>query len=352
MMTRLADIAGHGQTLRVLRRALAEGRLHHSLLLHGPEAVGKRTTALALAAALNCLEGGRAEDGCGRCASCLKVGKGIHPDVAYVTLEKTVISIDAIRALRHEAAAKPFEGRRRVFVVDPADRMSPDAQNALLKTLEEPAPATFIFLITARPMHLLPTTRSRCQSHAFGTLPPGDLAERIALARGLPADEALRAARLAGGRFGAALDLDLAAQDAMRDEILGVLGRLAERRPRDHVAEDIEVFGSETEEIAERLEVLAGLVRDMMVLAAGAPEKEAIHAGLASELRALSSRLCGRSEAPEAAQELAAIMERVGLARSDLERHVNRRLLLETLLFDIAAGAHAVPAGGRPAPET
>src|SRR5215475_14370730 len=125
MLTRFSDIVGHDQSLLVLRRSLTAGRLHHSFVFHGPEAVGKRTIALALAAALNCERAPRLEDGpCGACVSCAKIDKSIHPDVVYVTLERTVIPIDAIRALRREAAYRPYEGRRRVFLVDPADRLS------------------------------------------------------------------------------------------------------------------------------------------------------------------------------------------------------------------------------------
>jgi len=338
-MTRLSDIVGHTQSVGILRRSLAEGRLHHSLLFHGPEAVGKRTVALALAAAVNCPEGG--DDACGRCASCRKVEAGNHPDVATLTLEKSVIPIDAIRRLRQEASYRPYEGTRRVFIIDPADRMSTDAQNALLKTLEEPSAGSCITLITARPMHLLPTTRSRCQSLAFGTLPAGTLAEHAARLRGLDAGAALRAARISGGRFGAALELDLEEHDALRDEMLDVLGRLAQKRSRDHVVADAETFGSDPVAIGQRLSMLAGLVRDMLLLASGAGDEAILHPDIAADLTDLA-----RSLAPDAAS-IGTIGDRLRLAALDLERNVNRRLLVETLLFDIAAartGATTLPA--------
>ena len=328
MLIRLEDIAGHGQSLRVLRRSLAEGRLHHSLLFHGPDAVGKRTVALTLAAALNC--GNPGDDACGACVSCRKVDKAIHPDVVYLTLERTVIPIDAIRSLRQEASYRPFEGRRRVFVIDPADRLSIDAQNALLKTLEEPSPSSSIILITSRLMHLLPTTRSRCQLVAFGTIPPRELAVRLAKGHGMPEEAAARAARLSGGRYGAALALDLPAHDAARDALLTVLDRLTRRAPRAHVLEDVEAFGEDAEEIAGRLTLLSGLVRDMMVMSAGAPPETLRHADRAEDLARLAERLEGR---------LDVIQDRVRLAGWDLERSVNRKLLVETLMFDIAEGS-------------
>lgn len=337
-MTTLSDIVGHAQSLRVLRRSLAQGRLHHSLLFHGPEAVGKRTTAIALAAALNCASAGGSEgrdDACGRCPACLKVDRGIHPDVATVTLEKTVIPIDAIRALRREAASMPFEGARRVFIVDPADRMSDDAQNALLKTLEEPAASSCIILVTSRPMHLLPTTRSRCQGLAFGTLPVRELAGRLEAVRGLPPADAWRAARLAGGRLGAAMQIDLARHDAEREELISLLAGLAATWSPEKAFEAIERFGSETEEIGGQLRMLSGLLRDIMLVSQGAPEEALLHADRAADLAALATRL---ARAPGA---LPLMLDRVRLAQSDLERNVNRKLLLETLLFDLAGGTSA-----------
>ena len=324
---RFSQIAGHQKSLEVLKRAVAEGRLHHSLLFHGPEGVGKRTTAIALAAALNC--GARqGDDACGVCVSCRKIEKGIHPDLHYVTLEKTVIPIDAIRKLREEAAYRPFEGNRRVFIVDPADRMSADAQNALLKTLEEPSSTSCLVLVTSRLMHLLPTTRSRCAAIAFGTMPPSELAAHLAGTGARTGPDADKAARLSGGRYGAALALDLEEHEAHRDALLSVLGRLSEDHPRAHVLDDIEAFGEDAGGTARQLTILAGLVRDMMVLDSGAPETALIHADRRDDVSMLSARFAGR---------LDTMLDRVRLASSDIDRNVNRKLLLETLLFDLAA---------------
>ena len=328
MPVRFSQIAGHERSLEILRRSIAEGRLHHSLLFHGPDAVGKRTTAIALAAVLNCEA--RGEDACGVCVSCRKIEKGVHPDLHYVTLEKTVIPIDAIRKLREEAAYRPFEGRWRVFIVDPADRMSPDAQNALLKTLEEPSATARLVLVTSRLMHLLATTRSRCAALSFGTMLPSELASRLADTGARPADEAIRVARLSGGRFGAAVELDLEEHETSRDALLAILGRLSENRPRAHVLEDLEAFGDDTGEIVRHLKMLATLVRDMMVLVSGAPESALIHADRIGELAQIASRFSGR---------LDTMLDRVRLASSDIDSNVNRKLLVETLMFDLAACA-------------
>jgi len=332
-MATFSRIVGQQQSLRILRRAIADGRLHHALLFHGPEAVGKRTVALAVAAALNCTHVKEA-DACGRCVACSRIDRGIHPDVALITLEKTVIPIDAIRRLRQEAACRPFEGRRRVFILDPADRMSPDAQNALLKTLEEPSPSSNLILVTTRPMHLLPTTRSRCQSMAFGTLPAAAMAPHLRERRGLSEIDALRVARLSGGRLGAAMSLDLGEHDAAFDLMTGILDAVA-GGAAGRVPDTVESFGGDTESIERSLTGLAVIVRDLIVLAAGAEPGTLVHAGHEEKLHALARRLAPGPPHHADIDALLGIASRVDIARTDLARNVNRKLLLETLLFDI-----------------
>lgn len=327
-MMKLSDIVGHEAVVGLLRRSLTEGRLPHALLFHGPHGVGKRSVALSLAAAMNCeRRAGAGGDCCGTCASCLKIARDLHPDVVMFTLEKTVVPIESIRKLKEEARYRPYEGSRRVFLIDPADRLSIAAQNALLKTLEEPSSTSCIILITTRLMNLLATTRSRCRILPFGTLRPDELAGRLVSAHGFGSADAERAARLSGGRFGAALELDLSVHDGAREEMLAILARIAERRSRDHVIEDAEQLGGEADQTATRLDLLAGLVRDMMLLEAGGPSGDLVHADRAADLADLAPRL---------SPGLEVLLERIRLAVDDLDHNVNRRVALETLLFDMA----------------
>jgi DNA polymerase-3 subunit delta' len=337
----LRDIVGHEASVRALRRAIAAGRLHHALLLHGPEGVGKRTTGLAVAAALLCREASRPEgDACGACASCSKVDKGLHADVKYVTLDKTVIPIDSIRALRQEAGFRPFEGTHRVFLIDPADRLSLEAQNALLKTLEEPSAAAHIILITSRPAHLLPTTRSRCQALPFGTLPPETLAAHLTEVSGMEPAVARRAARLSGGRFGAAQAMDLEQADALRDRMIALLHAVAEQGPRSTLLDLASDLGEDTDAIASGLAALSALVRDMMLLVSGASPDLLISADRADELAGLAGRLSAEPHT------FALLMERLRTARVDVDRSVNRKLLAETLLLDMRDMAESARQGG------
>jgi len=165
------DIKGHRRLTDLLARSIERGALPPASIFAGPSGVGKRAAAIAVAQALNCLDV-TSGDACGVCAACSRIARGVHPDVVVVEPnengniklrlspgEKYRLVIDEVI---ERTGFKPFEGRRRVVIVDEADAMIREAQNALLKTLEEPPASSIFILVSARPDSLLPTVRSRC----------------------------------------------------------------------------------------------------------------------------------------------------------------------------------------------
>ncbi|NOZ84820.1 MAG: DNA polymerase III subunit delta' [Deltaproteobacteria bacterium] len=166
------DIPGQERVVRTIKNALEAGRLPHALLFQGPMGVGKKDTAIELAKALNCAA--QTGDACGSCIQCRKIERRVHPDVRLIEreTEKTKISISQIRELiRTMTQFKPFEGRAKVLILDRAEELSQEGENALLKTLEEPPRDTYLILVTSEPNRLLPTTRSRCQKIVFTRAP-------------------------------------------------------------------------------------------------------------------------------------------------------------------------------------
>ncbi|HEX7140005.1 MAG TPA: hypothetical protein VF219_19290 [Vicinamibacterales bacterium] len=162
---------GHRRIIELLARSASRGALPPSLIFAGPPDSGTRATATALAQLLNCLRTGTStgpadpasSEACGECQACVKIARGVHPDVLVVEPgENGTIRVDQIRDVVDRSAFRPFEGRRRVVIIDGADTMVAPAQNALLKTLEEPPPSSVFVLTTSRPDVLLPTVRSRC----------------------------------------------------------------------------------------------------------------------------------------------------------------------------------------------
>ena len=142
------------------------GELHHAIILHGPAPAALRALAVRVTKALNCLNGTAGDD----CAACRRIERRTHPDVHFVEVggERKMISVEQIRDIVAGAAMRPYEGRTKVFIIDPAEALSPSGSNSLLKTLEEPARDTVFILITRSPDLLLPTIRSRSQAIYIG----------------------------------------------------------------------------------------------------------------------------------------------------------------------------------------
>jgi len=259
-----------------------------SLLFAGPFGVGKRLTAVALAQALNCqspitnqsaaadgLAAGAALplDACGRCAACTRIARGVHPDVVIVEPgESGAIKIDQVRDVIDRAMYRPFEGRRRVVIIDQADALVPQAQNALLKTLEEPPSSSVFILVTSRPDVLLPTVRSRCPDLRFRPLAAADIAT-VLVARKHSESEARAVAATADGSVGQALQASAGELVEARDIAQRVLAAAASARDagsRLEGAKDLLIkrgSGGERDQLATHLRAMASLLRDAEVLA-------------------------------------------------------------------------------------
>jgi len=142
------------------------GELHHAVIVHGPAADRLREVAVGVAKALNCLNGTVGD----ACNACQKIDRRLHPDVHFIEVsgDRKMISVEQIRDLVDEASLRPYEGRNKVFIIDPADALSPGGSNSLLKTLEEPTRDTTFLLLTRSPDLLLQTVRSRSQQIYVG----------------------------------------------------------------------------------------------------------------------------------------------------------------------------------------
>lgn len=197
-------IIGHEKQVKFLQKSIERNRLSHAYLFIGPEGVGKMTTALAFARALQC-ENAKEEDFCGHCQSCLAIEEENHPDVHLIGLEKDTreISIGQIRKLRRDFILSPLSGLYKIGVIQGADLLGAEAANAFLKTLEEPL-GKAIFILTSSSENILPTISSRCQILKFPSLSKLKLKEELEN-RGVA--QAKRLARISMGRPGVALSI-------------------------------------------------------------------------------------------------------------------------------------------------
>lgn len=303
------DVVGHRGLVRLIARAVDRGSLPPSLLFAGPEGVGKRRAAAALAQALNCAAPVRDAaagaavpfDACGRCAACTRIARGSYPDVLTVGGDGGAITVDAVREAAGQARYRPFEGRRRVVVFDDADRLVPQSQNALLKTLEEPPPASQFVLVTSRADTLLATVRSRCQRLSFGLLETAEVSEILTRGHGYGESDARAAAAAAGGSVGRALRLASGELAAARDAALALLRTAAAARDAKSRLEGAKGLlaggkggGGQRQELTERLRALSSLVRDVTLLASGADRGTLANPDLRARLDPLAQRVSAR----------------------------------------------------------
>lgn len=330
MDTAWENILGQREPKRRLRRLLETDRLPHALLFSGPEGVGKRRTAEALAATLLC-SSPAAGHPCGTCESCRAFSRGIHPDFFFVVPEAVgkgarSIRIEAMRALGSALARPPELAPRQVALIDDAQRMNEAAANSFLKTLEEPTGDVVFLLVTGMRAALLDTIVSRCLEIPFGPLALPELSE-VLHRHGVEAEEAAALAALADGSAGRALALHAEGALRRREEAVSLLARLPQIPPLSLWAEGKKWGALSREEAGEWLRSLRLTLRDVLALYGGATPLYSV--GLEAPVAEIAARF---SEA-RVFSMLADVKE---AERRLLSSNVNIRLLVEALLLSLA----------------
>ena len=330
-------LAGHRVLLDLVARAAARGSLPPSLIFAGPDGVGKRLAALSLAQLFNCTsvageaDGELAPDACGNCSACRRIARGVHADVLVIEPGDTgSIKVDQVRAAIERTAYRPFEGRRRVVIVDEADAMEAPPQNALLKTLEEPPAASTFVLVTSRPDVLLPTVRSRCQRIRFGPISPAEMASVLMRDHGFEEREAHAAATAAEGSIGRALEGDSEAYVGARDAAEAMLKMAAQAAtPGQRLAAARALGGDKVDrdELGRRLRLVASMLRDIGVLLSRADERSLAN----GDLKPVLARLLPAFDADRALDAFAA----VDRALQALDRNASPKIVADWVAFQL-----------------
>jgi len=322
----LLDIYGHEKQIAILKQALAQNRVGHSYLFSGIDGAGKKTLALEFAKVVNCENADAINDSCEKCPVCLKIKRHNHPDIFCIEAEGQFIRISAIREIQEQMTFRPMEGRKRVYVIDNADKMNEQAANALLKTLEEPSPANILILITAKPYTLPSTIISRCRHMRFNPVAIDTVAKFLIEREKMDKQEALLLAGLSGGSIGQALELNKEDVIAYRAEILKILASTKKSDPMSLLA-FAAFFGQDKREIKQGFNILQTCFRDALVYKETQNSQMLINQDKSSFIASLASSLTGLQILHNIA-----LMEK---AYETMEQNINKALTLETMAFKL-----------------
>ncbi len=369
MPAHFKDFLGNHDVVERFRRLAGEDRLAPAALLVGPEGVGKKTFALLAAQNLNC-QSPEPDGSCGRCLCCLKLSRRLQakvsdicklfdpyhndpdlaktlrsqfethfpaceycqaaatfPDVRLIEPSGAQIKIDQMRAVSSDIQFGPFEGRRKVYIFDQAEKLNESAANSILKTLEEPPDYAWIVLVTAHSDALLPTIRSRCPVIRFAPVPAEDI-EELLKQRGLGSEKARTLARLSGGSVGSALSQDWEQLERERERGLYLLKQLGQL----HVFHAVHKFWAELTAQEQRREGLTALVnlllvllRDVFLVKEGQTFKIA-NTDIVPQLEEVAALYSFEKICELEAQLQTALLE--------IQRNVNPQILMESLYYE------------------
>ncbi|MCE5278010.1 MAG: DNA polymerase III subunit delta' C-terminal domain-containing protein [Planctomycetaceae bacterium] len=365
-MIDLDQIVAQEQAVADLRQAMAAERLPHGLIFAGPEGVGRQTTATALAKVLLCEEKGTCLSACNACPSCRMMNAGAHPDFNLVYKELAAfhedvqvrnrvmqeLGIDVIDSFLIEPAMRASaRGRGKVFVVLEAELMSQDAQNSLLKTLEEPPPGVTIILISSQTEQLLPTTLSRCRLIRFNLLPHDFVTQRL-VESGIEADEARFWSAVTGGSLGRSIAMSAQGLYGVKRDILdrlAALGPGGDVELGEELTAIVDKLANATVSASKRadgstmsknlavrqatgamLEITASVYQDALALSAGS-DRPLINADQAQAVRAIAQRFSG--------DQLCRIIEHFAQFEELLWRNVNHKTVWDNVVITCASAA-------------
>lgn len=324
------EIVGHHENINRLRMLLHSERMPHALLFTGPAGIGKMKVANTLSAAALCSSAEQTP--CGVCQSCRSIASNSHPDLLTVRTDGTTIKIEQIRQLQSELAFAPYLENRRVCIIEDAERMTAQAANSILKTLEEPQGSILFILISASRQLLLETIISRCLAVAFQPLPQEILIQALC-ARGFAQNQAAVAARLSGGKMGKALTLLEPEGLAKRDQAAELVQALPQSEMK-FVWNMAAIFDKlERRDFLSLLEYLSLILRDMLMIVSRQDSRLLFNIDLEERLTMQAESWSERA--------LIRALKEVTTCRQALQANANPRLTGEALLIklrDLAGG--------------
>jgi DNA polymerase III delta' subunit len=327
-----SDIPGNGRVKKILQLSLARNRVPNSLLFCGPRGIGKRKTARVLAKALNCLT--LSDDACDACANCEAVNRGLEnparafPDFIEIEAATEVIKIEQMQEVRAIAYMKPIVGRKRVFLIDEAERMNDESGNCLLKVLEEPPLWSHFVLVTDNPSRILSTIQSRCQTLAFQPVATEEI-EQALRDRGFEEEKARILALLVHGNLEQALNLDWDEIQGRREETWDLFRAMVSGEEASRFLRRF-AFQKKAEvkdDLEGTLELFASFCRDLVLLRDGGDPRLLLNPDYEPRMREIGG-------GPGFGRAMR-FLDAIDTAFADLGRNLNTGLLITSLYSQV-----------------
>ncbi len=318
------DIIGHERQIESLKNTIKKESISHSYLFEGEEGLGKKGVALVFAKSLLCRKEG--EEPCNECPSCIKFDGGNHPDFKLISPEKDMIRKDEIDSLVKSASTIPFEGKRKVFIIDDSHEMNQEAMNGLLKTLEEPPDFMNMILISSASNKLLPTILSRCQRIGFYPVEIWKIVDLLAKDTSLSKDRAEFIANFTKGSVGKSIEISK--NDDFfekRDQVIKIINELL-KGDKTKAFSSLPFFNSNKDTIDDIFDIMIYWFRDLLIYKEVGKSDLIINKDKFEILSGQSSIDYNR---------INGIMNKIENTRRNIYNNVNFALSIETMLLNI-----------------
>lgn len=321
------DIVGQERAIKILTKSQKENKISSSYIFVGSEGTGKKLTAIEFTKAVNCLNLNKNLEACDNCHSCNEINKQYCPDLKIVETTKGLIKIKQIREIRKEIELKPFRSKKKVYIIDKAEKMTLEASNCLLKTIEEPPYYAIIILICSKIDPILPTIVSRCQIVNFGLVTSLKIKE-ILLNKidNLEKDKAEIISKLAQGSIGKAFKLSIDKEYFIRrEDVLDYLSAISPGKYGNDIFAKVEKMISEIDRIEEILEIIKLWYHDILIIKNTGNQKYIINCD--------KLEILGRKSQIYSQKMLIDILDYLEQVEEYLMKNVNKRLILERLFI-------------------
>ncbi|MDY5986315.1 DNA polymerase III subunit delta' [Sporofaciens sp. SGI.106] len=321
------DVVGHKDIINYIRNAVKENKVSHAYILNGERGSGKKMLATLFATTLQCEKGG--PDPCNVCHSCIQAESGNHPDIIRVQHEKpNTISVEDIRTqVNNDILIKPYQGPYKIYIISEADLMTPQAQNALLKTIEEPPEYAVIFLLTENAEALLPTITSRCVMLKLRNIKDALIKKYLMETMHVPDYKADMCTAFAQGNMGRAIMLATSEHfNEIREEAVQLL-KYIDDMELSEIVKAIKRVGAYKLEINDYLDIIMIWYRDVLIYKA---TKDMDRVVFRDQMQYIKER--ARKSSYEGIETILKSLEK---AKARLKANVNFDLVMELLLLTI-----------------